>query len=143
MHRFGRVHRKRHARRENAAHHRQHQPFLQIEILGGDAHFALFQLARAGDNPHADHRYQHAEQRHSSATGVDQHVKITVQNRRHQGADNQGDPDGNPNPHRHSQIAHRQAVVDITDAPHRAKQKYGQQRGGAKGREISPEIREE
>ncbi|MNP34350.1 hypothetical protein D3C76_1276310 [compost metagenome] len=94
----------------------------------------------AGDNPHADHRHQHAQQRHLAAFGVDQHVEITVQDWRHQGADNQGDANRNPDAHRHAEIAHGQAIVDIADAPHRAEQKHRQQRRGAKGGEISPEI---
>jgi hypothetical protein len=34
----------------------QQKPSLQIELFGFDAHFALFQLARAGDDANANHR---------------------------------------------------------------------------------------
>ena len=143
MHRFGGVHRKRHPGGENPAHHRQHQPLLQIEVFGLDAHFALFQLARTGHNTDADHRHQHAQQRHAPAFGVDQHVEVAVEDRRHQGADNQRNANRDADPHRHAEIAHGQTVVDVTDAPHRAKQKDRQQGGGAKGGEIAPEIGEQ
>jgi hypothetical protein len=67
-------------------------------------------------------------------------TKLTVNNRRHQRADNQRDANGDANPHRHAEIAHGQAIVDITDAPHGAEQKDRQQRGGVKGAVVGPEI---
>ncbi len=140
MHRFGGVHRERHPCGEDTAHYRQQKPFLQIELFGFDAHFALFQLACAGDDADANHRHQHAEQRHLTALGVHQHCKLTVNNRRHQRADNQRDANGDANPHRHAKIAHGQAIVDITNAPHGAEQKDRQQRGGAKRAVVGPEV---
>ena len=126
MHGSGGVHRKGHPGRKNAAHHRQHQPFFQIEVFGFNAHLAFFQLAGAGDYRHANHRNQHAEQRHLATLGMQQHIDLPVDNRGHQRTDNQGDPDGNTDPHRHAEVAHGQAVVNIADPPHRAKQKHRQ-----------------
>ena len=126
MHRLRRVHRKRHACGENAAHYRQQQPFFQVEFFGFDAHFTLFELTRAGDDPDANQRNQHPEQRHTPAFGVNQHIKISIDDRGHQRTDNQRNADGNANPHRHAEVAHGQTVVDIADAPHGAEQKHRQ-----------------
>ena len=71
VHRFGGVHRKRHPRRENTAHHRQQQAFFEVKVFGLNAHFALFQLPRSGHNGDANHRDQYAEERHLTAFGID------------------------------------------------------------------------
>ncbi|CSG31068.1 Uncharacterised protein [Shigella sonnei] len=141
MHRFCGVHRKGHPGRENAAHHRQHQPFFQIELFGFNAHLALFQLPGSSYNPYANQRHQNAEQRHASAFGVNQHIEIAVDNWRHQRTDNQRNANGDANSHRHAEITHGQAIVDITDPPHSAEQKNRQQRRETKRAVIRPEIR--
>ena len=140
MHRLGGVHSERHTCGEDAAHHRQQQALFQIEVFGLDAHFAFFQLACAGDDAHANHRDQHAEQRHLAAFSVNENIKLTIENRGHERTDNQRNTNGDADPHRHAEIAHRQAVVNITDAPHGAEQENGQKRGGVKRSVIGPEV---
>ena len=143
MHGFCRVHGERHARREDAAHHCQQQPLLQVKVFGFDAHLALFQLSRAGDDTHAYHRNKHAKQRHLPAFGVDQHVDIAVKNGRHQRADDERNANCDANTHRHPEVAHGQAVIDVADAPHRPEQKHWQEGGGTEGSKVAPEIREQ
>ncbi len=80
-------------------------PLFQAELFGLDTHFALFQLARTGDDSHADKGNQHAQQRHTTAFGANQHREVTVDDRRHQRTDNQRNADGDTNAHRHARCS--------------------------------------
>ncbi|MNE38121.1 hypothetical protein D3C80_1320060 [compost metagenome] len=46
----------------------------------------------------------------------------------HQGADHQGDPDGDADAEGHAEVAHGEAIVDVADAPHGAKQEHAPER---------------
>ncbi|MNP41015.1 hypothetical protein D3C76_1346920 [compost metagenome] len=78
MHRFGRVHGEGHPGRENAAHHRQRQPFLEVELFSTNAHSPFFQQARVADDHHADQRNKHAHKRHATTGGAEQKFEAAL-----------------------------------------------------------------